>query len=112
MFDVAAVQGDAVADGDFFFENRRLLARAGVKDAIVLHVRAVADADVEHVAAHNGAEPNGRLPADVHVTNNLRTVSYERGFVNLRMNTAKGTDHEVRFSIYSNSRINALYVLI
>ena len=77
MFDVAAVQRHTVTDGDFFFQNRRLLARARVQHAVVLHVGAIADADIEHVATHDCAEPNGRLLADVDVANDLRALSYE-----------------------------------
>src|SRR2546423_9431731 len=94
MFDVAAMQRHAVTDSDFFFKNRRLLARACVQYAVVLHVRAIADAYIKHVAAHDRAEPNRRLLADVHVANDLRAVSDECGFVNLRMNTAKRSDHD------------------
>src|SRR5437763_66115 len=81
-----------MTDGDFVFENRRLLSCACVQHAVVLHVGAIADADVEHVAAHDCAKPNRRLLADVHVANDLRAVSYESGFLNLRVNAAKGTD--------------------
>src|SRR5438874_11323554 len=94
MFDVAAVQRHAVSDGDFIFKNCWLLARTCMQHAVVLHVRAIANTDVEHIAAHDRAEPNGRLLANVHVANDLRAVSYESGFVNLRMNTAKRSDHD------------------
>ena len=61
--------------------------------AVVLHVGAVADAYVEHVAAHDAAEPNRRLLTDVNVTNHLGAVGDEGRFVNLRMNAAKRSNH-------------------
>ena len=82
-----------MADGDFFFKDCGLLAGARVNDAVVLDVRAIADPDIEHVSAHNGAEPDGRLLADVHIADDLRAVGDESGFVNLRMNSAKGSNH-------------------
>src|SRR6185503_14306937 len=70
---------------------------------------AVADANVEHVAARDRAKPYGRLLAHMHVTDDLRAVGDESGFVNLRMNAAEWPDHETYLSMSSNSRVNALY---
>src|SRR5882724_266503 len=94
MFDVAAMQRHAVTNSDFFLEDRWLLARACMQHAVVLHVRAIADAYIKHVATHDGAEPNGRLFANVYVANDLRAVSNECRFVNLRMHPAKRSDHD------------------
>src|ERR1700704_3238523 len=93
MLDVTAVQSHAVTDGDFVFQNRRLLAGARVQDAVVLHVGAIANANVEHVSTRHRAEPDRSLLANVHVADHLRAVSNKSCWVNLRMNSAKGTNH-------------------
>src|SRR5438876_10081664 len=90
------MQGDAVSDSDFIFQDGRLLTGARVQDAVVLHVRAIADANVEHVATHNGAKPDGGPLADTHVADYLRAVSDECCRVNLRVNAAKGSNHNWR----------------
>src|SRR5712692_10703520 len=93
---MTAVQGHTVPDGDFVFQDCRLLAGARVQDAVVLHVRAIADANVEHVAADDAAEPDGRLLAHVHIADYLRTFSDECRWVNLRVNAAKWSNHDWR----------------
>src|SRR5216684_4748971 len=65
--DSAAVQGDAVADGDIVAEEQRIFVAHNVEDAAVLDVGASADADVVHVAAHDGAGPDAGVGADHHV---------------------------------------------
>src|SRR6267142_3046573 len=103
MLDITPVQSNAVAYGDFIFENGGQFADARVQHTIVLHVGAVTDAYVIHIAARDSTEPDGGLLAHVHVTYYLRAVSDEGRWVNLRVNTTKGSNHEVRFSISSNS---------
>src|SRR6185503_12274377 len=93
MLDIAAVQRDAVSHCDFVLENGRLLAGARMQHTVVLDIAAVADANVEHVAARHRAKPHGRLLAHMHVTDDLRAVGDESGFVNLRMNAAEWSDH-------------------
>src|SRR5216684_4102164 len=68
--DGAAVQGDAVADGDIVAEEQRIFVAHYVEDAAVLDVGAGADADVVHVAAHDGAGPDAGVGADDHVADN------------------------------------------
>src|SRR4051812_10633214 len=82
-----------MTDGDFFFQDGRLLARARMQHAVVLHVRAIADADVEHVAADDRAKPDGCLFAYVNVADDLRAIGDESCLVDLRMNSAERTDH-------------------
>ncbi len=65
--DGAAVQGDAVADGDVVAEEQRVFVAHYVEDAAVLDVGAGADADVVHVAAHNGAGPDAGVGADDNI---------------------------------------------
>src|SRR5260370_18144793 len=65
--DGAAVQGDAVADGDVVAEEQRIFVAHYVEDAAVLNIGARADADVVHVAAHDGAGPDAGVGADDHV---------------------------------------------
>ena len=50
-----------------------------VHDGAVLDVRALADADVVHVAANDGVHPDAALGADLDVANHLRAVVDERG---------------------------------
>src|SRR6266496_1613026 len=103
MLDIAAVQSHAVAASDFVFQNRGQFSDARMQHAIVLHVRAIADANVVHVAARNRAEPDGGLFAYVYVANHLRAVGDECGSVNLRISTAKGPDHDGRISYASRA---------
>src|SRR6266852_9469611 len=65
--DGAAVQGDAVADGDVVAEEEGIFVAHYVEDAAVLNIGARADADVVHVAAHDGAGPDAGVGADDHV---------------------------------------------
>src|SRR6266852_5888416 len=96
MLDIAAVQSHAVSDRHFVFENGRQLAGARVQHTVVLHVGAIADANVEHVAARHRAEPDRSLLAYVHVADDLRAVSDECCRVNLRMNSAEWSNHDWR----------------
>jgi hypothetical protein len=65
-----------------------------VDDRAVLDVGALADADVEDVAADDGAEPDRGVRADVHVADDLRRVLDEGGRVNLRVRAAEGSNHK------------------
>ena len=104
MLDVTAVQSHAVPDRDFIFENSGLLSSARVQHAVVLHVRAITDADVEHVTARDGAKPDGRLIADMHIANYLGAVGNESRAVNLRVSVAKWANHSwVRYRTASGS---------
>ena len=51
---MTTVQGYAVPNCDFVFQDGRLFAGARVQDAVVLHIGAITYANVEHVAADNG----------------------------------------------------------
>src|SRR5712691_5905010 len=62
--DGAAVQRGAVADGDVVAEEQRVFGAHDVEDAAVLNMGARADADVVHVAAHDGAGPDAGVGAD------------------------------------------------
>jgi hypothetical protein len=64
-----------------------------MQHTIVLHVSAIADPYVEHVTAGDGAEPDRSLFADVDVADYLGAVGNEGCRVNLRMNTAKWSNH-------------------
>src|SRR5690242_10554345 len=65
--DIAAVQRNVVPDGHLVFEYGRVRAVRDMYDRPVLHVRAVANSYVEHVAAHDRAEPDGRLLANHNI---------------------------------------------
>ena len=90
---IAAVQRDAVAYRNFVFENRGILAGARVNYGIVLDVRAIADANVVHVPAQDCVPPHGRLFAEMHVTDNLRTLIDVCRVMDLRMDPAKWSNH-------------------
>ena len=71
---------------------------ARVYHAIVLNVRAVANADKVHVTTHSRIAPDRRLLADLHVTNHLRTLINVSRIVNLRLDRAKWSNHRFRNS--------------
>jgi hypothetical protein len=100
MLDVATVQRDAVAHRNFIFEDSRLLAGARMDHAVVLNVAAIADANVIHITAQHGIAPNRGLFAQLHVSNDLRTLINVGAVRDLRMNTAKWSNHN--FSRHSN----------
>src|SRR6185503_11609868 len=83
----------AGTDSHFVFQNRRFFTGACMQDAIVLHVGAITYANVEHIATRYGAEPDGRLLAHMHIAYNLGAVSDKGCGVDLRMNSAKGSNH-------------------
>ena len=58
---------DFVADGDVVAENQRIFVAHDVEDRAVLNVGARADADVVHVAAHDGERPDAGVFADDYV---------------------------------------------
>jgi hypothetical protein len=93
--DVAAVQRDVVPDRHLVFKYGRVRAVRDVYDGSVLYVRAVAYPDVEHVAAHDRAEPHRRLLADMNVSDDLRAVFDKRGRVNLRVLASERSNHKL-----------------
>ena len=56
-------------------EHGRMRPARYVNDAVVLDVRAFADAYVVHVAANDGAEPDARLLTDLDVSDHGRIFS-------------------------------------
>ncbi len=91
--DVAAVQSDVVPDRHFVFEDGGVRPVGDVDDRPVLHVRAVADADIENVAPDDGVEPDGRLRADVNVADYLRALFDEGRRVDLRARPTEWSNH-------------------
>lgn len=73
---MAAMQSDAVSDRNLVFKDCGIHAGASVYHAIVLHVRAIPDANVVHVAAQNSITPNRRLFTNVNVSDYLRAYIY------------------------------------
>jgi hypothetical protein len=65
--DVAAVQGDAVADGDVVAEDQRIFVAHDVEDRAVLDIGARADANIVDVAPDHRAGPDTGVFADDHV---------------------------------------------
>src|SRR5436309_15190582 len=87
------MQRDVVSDRHLVFEYGRVRAVRDVYDRAVLYVRALAYRYVEHVAAHDSAEPDGGVRADCYVAYDLRAVFNERGRVNLRVLAAERSNH-------------------
>src|SRR4051812_30206260 len=87
------MQRDVVADRHLVFEDGGVRAVRDVDDSSVLHVRPRADAYVKNVAAHDRAEPDGRVLAYMDVADDLCALFYERGRVNLRAHAAERSNH-------------------
>jgi hypothetical protein len=83
-----------VAHGNFFFENRWMRAVAHVDYRIILNVRPIPDANVMNITANCAVTPDRSLFAKVHVADYLGTGFNICGGVNLRVNTAKWSDHD------------------
>jgi hypothetical protein len=82
-----------------FFEDRRVRAKAHVNYRIVLHVRSIADANVIHIAPNRAVTPDRSLRSKVHVAYYLGTGINIRGGVNLRVNAAKWSNHDVNLLV-------------
>jgi len=89
------MQRRTVTDCHFFFENRRVRAGSRVKDRIVLNIRSVANAYVIHIAPNGAVAPDRRFFAEVNIANYLSTGFDVRGWVNLRVNPTKRSNHDV-----------------
>jgi len=82
-----------MAHGHFVFEDCRMGTSACVDDTVILNIGAIANSYVVHVAAQDCVTPNGRLLTEVNVTNHLGAHINIRARGNLRMNTAKRSNH-------------------
>lgn len=87
------MQSHTVPYRDLVFQNSGMAAGASVYYAVILHVRAIADANVVHVSAQDSVTPNRRFFTNVNVTDYLRAHIYIGAGLNLRMNTAERSDH-------------------
>ena len=67
-----------------------------VKDRIVLNIRTVADAYVIHVATNRAVAPDRSFFAEVNIPYDLCTGFDIRGWVNLRVNPTKRSNHDFR----------------
>jgi len=88
------VQNDAVADGDFRLDNRRMRPILHVNQRVVLNVRTIADADEVNVAAHGAVAPDRSVFAEMDIADYLSTWIDVGSWVNLWMNPAKGSNHD------------------
>jgi hypothetical protein len=61
--------------------------------AVVLHIGAVADANVKHIATQYSVTPYGRLFANVNVPDNLGTHIDIGAALNLRINAPERSNH-------------------
>jgi hypothetical protein len=78
----------------FVFEDGRVSAIPDMYYGIVLDVSTVAEADVMDIASHGAIAPNRGLLAQVHVTYYLGTTVHKCGWVNLRVNPTKRSNHD------------------
>lgn len=92
--DVASVQRRTMAHRHLFFKNRRVRSMTDMNHGIVLNVRAIADADVMNVAANRAVAPDRGFFAKVNVADDLGTGFDIRGWVNLRVNATKRSNHD------------------
>ena len=69
-------------------------ASARVNYRIVLHVRSIPDANVVHIAAHGAVTPDRSLGSEMHVPDYLGAGFNVRGWVNLRVNPTKWSNHD------------------
>src|SRR6185503_18045619 len=83
----------AMSNRHFRLENRRMRSMTHVNHRIVLDVGPVADANVMNIAANRAVTPDRSLFAEVYVTYNLSTGFDIRGWVNLRVNPSKRSNH-------------------
>jgi hypothetical protein len=92
-----------MANRNLILKNCRMRSRARVNHAVVLHVRAIADANVVHVATDRRVAPNRRLFAQMYITNHLGALINVSGAVNLRMDRAEWSNH-----VFQNSNTRSL----
>ena len=87
------MQRNVVAYRYFVFQNRFVRTARDMYHCSVLNISTVADSYEEDIAAQYRVEPDGGLLAYVHIANNLRALFDECSRMNLRMHTAKRSDH-------------------
>ena len=67
---------------------------ANVNHGIILNVGTIAYSDVMYVAANRAIAPDRSFFTKVNVTDNLSTGFNIRGWVNLRVNPTKRSNHD------------------
>ena len=78
----------------FVFEDSWVCAIPHVYYGIILDVSTVAETNVMDVASHGAIAPNRGLLAQVHVAYYLGATVHKCGWVNLRVNTPKRSNHK------------------
>src|SRR5215213_3333453 len=91
--DVAAVQSNTMAHRHLVFEYRRVCAIPHVNHRIVLHVGAVADANVMNITTYSAVAPDRSLFSKMHVAYHLGAGVDICGRVNLRVNPTERSNH-------------------
>jgi hypothetical protein len=89
----AAVQNRTVADGDVVADHGRELLRRHVDHGAVLDVAPCPDGHVVDVATDDRAEPDARLGAEDHATDDGGTVEHDRARIEPRRALSEGRDH-------------------
>ena len=86
--DLRAVHDGAVADRHIIADDARIVVRHMKADEI-LHIRALADRDVIHIAARNDTRPKARILRDAHIARKEHLRRDECLLVNLRLDAMK-----------------------
>ena len=98
-FDVAAVQRDAMSDGDLLCEDGRAKIRADVDHRHVLNIGACADANVADIAANDAAEPHVRILTDLDITYHDHIFGNVGRFVDLWVDVVECFDHLISLTL-------------
>ena len=86
--DLRAMHDSAVPDRHIVADDARSVIRHMKADEI-LHIRALADRDVVHIAACNDARPKARILRDAHIARQEHLRRDEGLLVNLRLDAMK-----------------------
>ena len=82
-----------VTDGDVVADDQRMRVVRDMQHAEVLHVRAVPDANVIHIAANDGMKPGAALFAHDDVADDHGRFFNKAGLRNGWGDALKGSDH-------------------
>ena len=86
--DLRAMHDSAVPDRHIVADDARSVIRHMKADEI-LHIRALADRDVIHIAARNNARPKARILRDAHIARKKHLRCDESLLINLRLDAMK-----------------------
>jgi hypothetical protein len=87
------MQDHVVPDGDVVADDERMRVVCDMQHAEVLHVRAVPDANVVHIAANDGMKPGAALFAHHDVADDHGGLFDKAGLRDSRGDALKRADH-------------------